>query len=139
MSQRDLVAELRAARITAPAEVRERIRMVVASDTSVRAPRFTWRRALVVALPVGAAVAATIVFTRPPHHATAVPDTLQVQRGAIAHGATKSAEPVRSSARGRASARHWHGSLSRRTCPSGSGMVLGMFIGRLAGRRAVQS
>ena len=94
MSQRDLVAELRAARITAPAEVRERVRMVVASDTSVRKPRFTWRRALVVALPVAAAVAATIVFTRPPHHATAVPDTLQVQRGAVAHGATRSAGPV---------------------------------------------
>ena len=73
MSQRDLATELRAARLTAPAEVRERVRLIAASDTTARVPRFTWRRALVLALPVAAAVAATIVFTRPTHHATAVP------------------------------------------------------------------
>jgi hypothetical protein len=73
MSQRDLVAELRAARIPAPAEVRERIRAIAATDTSSREPRFTWRRALVVALPVAAAVAATIVVTRPANHVTAIP------------------------------------------------------------------
>ena len=64
MSQRDLVAELRGARIAAPADVRERVRLIAAAATP--APRrFTWRRALVVALPVAAAVAASIVFTRP--------------------------------------------------------------------------
>ena len=66
MSQRDLAAELRAARIAAPDEVRERVRLIAVADTP--APRrFTWRRALVVALPVAAAVAASIVFTRPDH------------------------------------------------------------------------
>ena len=64
MSQRDLAAELRGAHITAPAEVRERVRLIAAADTT-SSSRFTWRRALVVALPVAAAVAATIVFTRP--------------------------------------------------------------------------
>jgi hypothetical protein len=64
MSQRDLAHELRAARITAPSDVRERVRLIAADDTTPTR-RFTWRRALVVALPVAAAVAATIVFTRP--------------------------------------------------------------------------
>jgi hypothetical protein len=86
MSQRDLTAELRAARIVAPAEVRERIRAIAATDTTSRAPRFTWRRALVLAVPVAAAVAATIVFTRPAHHAAAVPDRLTLARPAIVHG-----------------------------------------------------
>jgi hypothetical protein len=65
MSQRDLIAELRGARAPAPAEVRERVRAIAAGDETARTPRFTWRRALVVALPVAAAVAATVVFTRP--------------------------------------------------------------------------
>ena len=66
MSQRDLVAELRAARLTAPDEVRERVRLTAVAGTPPPR-RFTWRRALVVALPVAAAVAASIVFTRPDH------------------------------------------------------------------------
>ena len=44
MSQRDLAAELRAARLTAPAEVRERVRRIAAHDDTVRPRRFTWRR-----------------------------------------------------------------------------------------------
>jgi hypothetical protein len=95
MSQRDLSAQLRAARITAPAEVRERVRLIAASDTSARTPRFTWRRALVLALPVAAAVAATIVFTRPAHHATAVPAVVAQDERGVVHGAvTKSGNPV---------------------------------------------
>ena len=93
MSQRDLSAELRAGRIAAPAEVRERVRLIAASDTSARAPRFTWRRALVVALPVAAAVAATIVFTRPSHHPTALATQTTI-RDAIAHGSAKLSPPV---------------------------------------------
>ncbi|HEX7527418.1 MAG TPA: DUF4349 domain-containing protein [Gaiellaceae bacterium] len=94
MSQRDLVAELRAARIEAPAEVRARVRLTAAADTTPTPRRtFTWRRALVVAVPVAAAVAATIVFTRPSHQPAAVqpvergivhaavPDTLQKSAG----------------------------------------------------------
>jgi hypothetical protein len=64
MSQRDLVTELRGARITAPSQLRERVRLIAAADATPTR-RFTWRRALVVALPVAAAVAATVVFTRP--------------------------------------------------------------------------
>jgi hypothetical protein len=64
MSQHDLVAELQAARLFAPPELRERVRLIAASSEE-RHPRFTWRRVLVVALPVAAAVAATVVFTRP--------------------------------------------------------------------------
>lgn len=83
MSQRNLAAELRAARIPAPVEVREHIRAIAATDTTSREPRFTWRRALVVALPVAAAVAATIVFTQPGHK-QAAPVELQ--------GATRNAK-----------------------------------------------
>lgn len=64
MSQRDLAAELRASRVTAPDEVRERVRLIAAGEATPPR-RFTWRRALVVALPVTAAIAAAIVFTRP--------------------------------------------------------------------------
>jgi len=84
MSQRDLVAELRAARIEAPSEVRARVRLIAAADTTpARRRAFTWRRALVVAIPVAAAVAATIVFTRPSHQNQAVPP---IER-TIVHGA----------------------------------------------------
>jgi hypothetical protein len=68
MSQRDLVAELRSARIEAPAGVRAHVRLIAAADTTPPNRRVTWRRALVVALPVAAAVAATVIFTRPSHH-----------------------------------------------------------------------
>src|SRR5579885_920245 len=83
MSQRDLVAELRAAHVTAPAEVRERVRLIAADSAPPEPRRFTWRRALVVAVPVAAAVAASVVFaTRPAHH-TATPPL--VERSAV-HG-----------------------------------------------------
>jgi hypothetical protein len=95
MSQRDLVAELRAARIEAPSEVRARVRLIAAADTTpARRRTFTWRRALVVAIPVAAAVAATIVFTRPSHQPTAVQP---VQR-AIVHGAEPALVPALKSA-----------------------------------------
>jgi hypothetical protein len=69
MSQRDLVAELHAARTPAPEELRERVRLVAASAPPP-ARRVTWRRAVVVALPVAAAIAAAVVLGRPaPHHA----------------------------------------------------------------------
>jgi hypothetical protein len=83
MSQRDLTAELRRARITAPSELRERVRLIAAADTTPTR-RFTWRRALVVALPVAAAIAASIVFSRPSNNeATHTPAVL---RAGIAHG-----------------------------------------------------
>jgi hypothetical protein len=90
MSQRDLTAELRAARIDAPPELRERVRLIAAADTTpARRRTFTWRRALVVALPVAAAVAAAIVFTRPAHNTqTPVPVPLAT---AVEHGAAATA------------------------------------------------
>src|SRR5579862_4255206 len=82
MSQRDLVAELRAARVEAPSEVRERVRLI-AAGAPTRRRRVTWRRAFVVAVPVAAAIAATVVFTRPSSKPAAVPGPLQVQRSVI--------------------------------------------------------
>jgi hypothetical protein len=87
MSQRDLVAELRGARIAAPAEVRARVRLIAAADTTRTRPTFTWRRALVLAVPVAAAIGAAIVLTRPSH---SPPVAVPVERS-IVHGASSSA------------------------------------------------
>jgi hypothetical protein len=86
MSQRDVLGELQAARVTAPPELRERIRLVAASDTTPPR-RVTWRRALVVAVPVAAAIAATVVFTRPASHPQSKPLTFR------AAGAATEAQP----------------------------------------------
>lgn len=65
MSQRDLAAELRAARIEVPAEVRERVRAIAARDETPAARRRFWRpRSLVVLVPIAAAVAGAIVLTQ---------------------------------------------------------------------------
>src|SRR5581483_5227797 len=98
MSQRDLVAELRAAHLTAPPELRERVRLIAVEERPA-SRRVTWRRALVVAVPVAAAVAAAIVFTRPAHQPSAdrslAPQTLNsaTQHGA-APGAAAPAAPA---------------------------------------------
>src|SRR3954467_12866811 len=55
MSQRDLVAELRGSRIPAPAELRAHVRSIAAAGAGTPRRNFTWRRALVVALPAAAA------------------------------------------------------------------------------------
>jgi hypothetical protein len=95
MSQRDLAAELRASRITAPDEVRERVRLIAVAGTPPPR-RFTWRRALVVALPVAAAVAASIVFTQPDHqeqqrvaHGEVAPATVTALQAQTDAGAAK--------------------------------------------------
>ena len=95
MSQRDVVAELRSARAGAPAELRERIRLIAAEAPPDRR-RITLRRTLLVLVPVAAAIAAAIVVTRPSgtNH-TAVPQTLEAQ---VQHGAA--AAPDASSAQG---------------------------------------
>ena len=67
MPQRDLVAELRAARVAAPPEVRERVRLIAAGAPPERR-RVNWRLAVAVVVPVAAAVAAAVVLTRPSHH-----------------------------------------------------------------------
>jgi hypothetical protein len=88
MSQRDLVAELRAARVEAPPQVRERVRLVTAAAPAPPR-RFTWRRAFVVAIPVAAAVAATFVITRPSSHQNAAGTERTIQHGAAAQSAPR--------------------------------------------------
>ncbi|HEX3806219.1 MAG TPA: DUF4349 domain-containing protein [Gaiellaceae bacterium] len=77
MSPRDVLAELREAQVAAPADVRERVRLLAAADPTTPARRFTWKRSLVVALPVAAAIAGAFVLTRPSHH---VKDQLQLAK-----------------------------------------------------------
>lgn len=85
MSQRDLVAELRAARVEAPPQVRARVRLVAAAAPAPPR-RLTWRRALTIAVPVAAAVAAAaVVFaTRPASNHNAADTERLVQHGAAA-------------------------------------------------------
>ncbi|MGH3004281.1 MAG: DUF4349 domain-containing protein [Gaiellaceae bacterium] len=87
MSQRDLIAELRASRIAAPDEVRERVVRLIAVSAGATPPqrRFTWRRGLILALPVAAAIAASIVYTRPSHEERATATTpLATLHGSVA-------------------------------------------------------
>jgi hypothetical protein len=71
MSQPDLLRELRAAKPTAPEELRERIRLVAAQAPPERPRR--WRRVLVVAVPVvAAAVVAAVVIPRGNHGSNVV-------------------------------------------------------------------
>jgi hypothetical protein len=90
MSQRDLVAELRAARVEAPPGVRERVRLIAAAAPAPPR-RFTWRRALVVALPAAAAIAAAVVATRPSHHDQTVATPVRTLP-AVAHSPDAGAE-----------------------------------------------
>lgn len=68
MSQPDLARTLREARPVAPDELRERVRLVAAQAGSPPRRFVTWRRGLVVAVPVAAAIAAGIVLTQPANH-----------------------------------------------------------------------
>jgi Domain of unknown function (DUF4349) len=77
MSQPELARALRNARPAAPPELRERVRLIAAEAPPQHPRRVTWRRALVVAVPVAAAIAAGVVATRPAHHKT--PHGLAVQ------------------------------------------------------------
>jgi Domain of unknown function (DUF4349) len=86
MSQRDLVAELRAVQLTAPSQVRERVRLIAAAAETPPPRRFVRRRSLVLLVPVAAAIAASVVFTR--QHSTtreraleAPAPTTQVEHG----------------------------------------------------------
>jgi hypothetical protein len=68
MSQRDLVAELRAVQLTAPIQVRERVRMIAATAESTTPRRFLRRRSLLLVVPVAAALAGAVVLARPGSH-----------------------------------------------------------------------
>ncbi len=87
MSQRDLTAELRTSRISAPNDVRERVRLIAAAATTPPS-RFTWRRAFVVAVPIAAAIAAGILLIHPRQDRASTRDQLTLQ------GTTKEATPT---------------------------------------------
>jgi hypothetical protein len=89
MSQRDLVAELRAARVEAPPEVRERVRLIAAAAPAPPR-RVTWRRAAVVLVPAVAAIAAAVLVTRPSHHPESAIDAA---RARVAHSVTTELAP----------------------------------------------
>ncbi len=59
--QPDLLSQLREARPLAPAELREHIRRIAAEAAPAPRRRLTWRRALVIAVPVAAVVAGAAI------------------------------------------------------------------------------
>jgi Domain of unknown function (DUF4349) len=97
MSQPELVAALRSARPVAPAELRERVRLLAAdaadSAPPPRRPLLTWRRALVIAVPVAAAVAAAVVLYPRSNGGTGAPTAASppVERAAAVHGTASAA------------------------------------------------
>jgi hypothetical protein len=87
MLQRDVVAELRSARLEAPEELRERVRLVAAAAPPERRTPFTRRRVFALLVPVAAAVAVAVVVTRPSHNAAAPsPLTLEKTSSSQAQG-----------------------------------------------------
>jgi hypothetical protein len=72
MSQRDVVAEIRAVQPEVPSELRERVRLIAAAAPPERRSPFTRRRLFAVLVPVAAAAAIAVVATRPTHHSAAV-------------------------------------------------------------------
>jgi hypothetical protein len=76
----DLLTELRDARPMAPAELREHIRRLAEETAAAPRRRLRWRRVLVVAVPVAAAVAgAAILFPGGNSRPVAVPPELAYQ------------------------------------------------------------
>jgi Domain of unknown function (DUF4349) len=92
MSRPDLARTLREARPVAPAELRARVRLVAAQASPPRRQLVTWRRALVLVVVVGTAVAAGVIATRPSHHAAS--QELQAMRPTQRHAAVGSAASV---------------------------------------------
>ena len=86
MSQPDLARQLRAARPAAPAELRERVRLVAAQAATPRRQIVTWRRAVLAAAVVGASIAAGVIATRPTHRALQNDHRALVPLKAISHG-----------------------------------------------------
>jgi hypothetical protein len=83
MSQPDLAHVLRDARPVAPPELRERVRLVAAQATPPPRRRLvTWRRALLVAVPVAIAVVAGVLATRPSHRQAELHGEAVAQRAA---------------------------------------------------------
>ena len=72
MSQRDVVAEIRAAQPEVPSELRERVRLIAATAPPERRSPFTRRRLLTALVPIAATAAVVAVVTRPTQHPVAV-------------------------------------------------------------------
>jgi hypothetical protein len=83
MSQLDLLAELREARPIAPAELREHIRSIAAEAIPPKR-LVTWRRTLVFAVPVAAAIAGAAILL-PGGTRTASPPPVEGQATTTAH------------------------------------------------------
>ncbi len=77
MSQLDLLSQLREARPIAPAELREHIRAIAAEATTPKRA-VTWRRVLVVAVPLAAAIAGAAILL-PGGSRTASPPPVEAQ------------------------------------------------------------
>src|SRR4051794_22518976 len=88
MSQPDLAHVLRDARPLAPSELRERVRLVAARAAPPRRRLVTWRRAVLVAVPVAIAVVAGVLATRPSHQQAELHGEAVAQRTA-GTGATR--------------------------------------------------
>jgi hypothetical protein len=102
MSQRDVVAEIRAAQPEVPSELRERVRLIAAAAPPERRNPFTRRHLFAVLIPVAAAVAVGVIVTRPSHHTAAVEPFATDQalkttaEGGVAHQDATPAPGVRS-------------------------------------------
>jgi uncharacterized protein DUF4349 len=91
MSQPDLIARLREARPVAPPELRERVRLIAVEATVPPHRRVTWRRAVIVLVPVAAALVAAVVLqprgAAPPGVGKAAPAGAGLQQAASAGAA----------------------------------------------------
>jgi hypothetical protein len=107
VSQLDLIDELRTNRPVAPAELRERVRELGASALTPR-KRFTWRRALVVLVPVAvAATLAVVLIPRGDSPGTSIQEpygTAGAESLSAANRAPGGPAPAESSAKADASA-----------------------------------
>lgn len=101
MSQPDLLARLHDARPTAPAELRERVRLIAARAPAAPVRRVTWRRSLVVLVPVAAAIVAAIVFVpRGGKQAAPVPQPFAIEHAAVTAGNILNPANLRASSAG---------------------------------------
>jgi hypothetical protein len=81
MSQPELLDRLRDARPIAPDELRERVRLIAAQAPIAPRRRVTWRRSLIVLVPVAAAiVAAAILLPQGTKKATQFPPDSEIYR-----------------------------------------------------------
>ena len=88
MSQPDLVARLSGLKPVAPAELRERVR-TIAGQAAPHSGRWTWRRAVPVAVALAAAAVAAITLIPGGANRQTVPQPLPVEDITAASGVAK--------------------------------------------------